>query len=216
MVKQFAVLGLGNFGASVAMNLQKLGSEVIVVDNRTERIHEIADTVSYAMCADISDPEVIRNLGTRNLDGVIVAAAEDLEASVMATLITKELGVPFVMAKAKNKMHAQILRKIGADEIIFPELEMGEHVARKLLSVNFSEWLVLSEDYSLVELKVPKQWVGKTLRELDVRKLHDISVVGYDQDGEIEVNPDPDKLITKDIKVIMVGANVAIEQFQKG
>lgn len=215
MIKQYAVLGLGNFGRSLAINLQKLGSEVAVVDKNAEKIHEIADSVAYAMCADIGDPEVIQNLGARNLDGVIVAVAQDMEASVMSTLISKELGVPLVIAKAKNLMHAQILKKIGADEVVFPELEMGEHVARNLSALNLAEWMMISDDYSLVELRVPKEWVGKTLRELEVQKIENISVVGFEQDGEINVNLDQDLPITEGIKIIMVGENVAIEQFQK-
>ena len=120
MKKQYAVFGLGSFGESAAITLQGLGCDVIAVDNHMERIEEISKYVSYAMKADIEDPEVIRSLGTRNLDGVIVAIADNMEASIMATLVSKDEGVPYVLAKAKNELHATVLRKIGADSVIFP------------------------------------------------------------------------------------------------
>lgn len=134
MRKQYAVFGLGSFGESVAVTLQVLGCEVVVVDNHMERIEDISPYVSYAVQADIEDPEVIRSLGARNLDGVVVAVADDMEASIMATLVSKEIGVPYVLAKAKNELHAKVLKKIGADSIIFPEKEIGQSVARNLVS----------------------------------------------------------------------------------
>lgn len=125
MKKQYAVFGLGSFGESVAIELQKLGCEVVAIDANMERVEAIANQVSYAMKADIEDADFIRSLGTRNLDGVVVAASDNMEASIMATLVCKEIGVPYVMAKAKNELHATVLEKIGADSVIFPEKEMG-------------------------------------------------------------------------------------------
>ena len=170
MKKQYAVVGLGSFGESVAIALQDLGCEVIAVDDNMERIEDIANSVSYAMKADFGDPDVIRSLGTRNLDGVVVAVADNMESSIMATLVCKEIGVPYVIAKAKNDLHATVLRKIGADAVIFPEKEMGKRLAKNLMSANFADWIALSPDYSLVETVIPKNWIGKSLEELDVRK----------------------------------------------
>lgn len=123
MKKQFAVFGLGNFGTSVAITLQRLGCEVVAVDQDIETVEDVANQVSYAMTADIGDPDVIRSIGTRNLDGVVVCVSS-MEASILATLVSKEMGVPYVIAKAKNDLHAQVLSKIGADSVIFPEREM--------------------------------------------------------------------------------------------
>ena len=191
MKKQYAVFGLGGFGESVAIELQKLGCEVVAIDANMERVEAIANQVSYAMKADIEDADFIRSLGTRNLDGVVVAASDNMEASIMAPLVCKEIGVPYVMAKAKNELHATVLKKIGADSIIFPEKEMGTRVARNLMSANFTDWIALSPDYSLVETEVPKKWVGRTLLELDVRKTYDVIVVGIKMGDKVEVNPDP-------------------------
>ena len=212
MKKQIAVFGLGSFGESVAITLQKFGCEVVAVDNHMERVQEIADSVSYAMKADFGDPDVIRSLGTRNLDGVVVAVAENMEASVMATLVSKELGVPYVLAKAKNDLHATILKKIGADAVIFPEQEMGERVAKSLISSNFAEWISLSSEYSIMEISVPEHWVGKSLKELEVRRMHEVTVVGIKTGESVEVTPDPDKKLEEGMILILVGANVALEK----
>ena len=203
---------MGSFGESVAVELQNLGCEVIVVDNDMERIEEIADSVSYAMRADFGEPEVIRSLGARNLDGVVVAVAENMESSIMATLVSKEIGVPYVMAKAKTDLHATVLRKIGADAVIFPEVDMGKRIAKTLASANFADWLSLSPDYSIVEIKIPEKWVGKSLIELDVRRVHAVNVVAIKTGDDVEVNPDPARKLEEGLIMVLVGANEALEK----
>ena len=212
MKKQFAVFGLGSFGASVAVTLQQLGCEVVAMDNHMEHVQEISEQVSYAIKANAGDPEVIKSLGTRNLDGVVVAVADDMEASVMATLVSKEIGVPYVIAKAKNELHATILKKIGADAVIFPEMEMGVRVAKTLMSSNFADWIALSPDYSIIEIAIPKEWVGKSLQQLDVRRSHDVNVVGIKIGEEVEVNPDPERALQEDMTLIIIGSNYALEK----
>ncbi|MEI3218649.1 MAG: TrkA family potassium uptake protein [Lachnoclostridium sp.] len=215
MKKQYAVLGLGNFGTSVAVTLQNLGCEVVVADGSMERIQNIADSVSYAVKGDITDKELIRSIGARNLDGAIVAISENMEASIMATMLVKEEGVPYVLAKAQNDIHAEILRKIGADAIVYPEREMGAKVAKNLVSADFADWITLSPECSVVEIAIPKKWVGKTLKELDVRKRHDVSVVGYTRQGKTEVNPDPNMPLQEDMILILIGTNRALHEFGK-
>ena len=200
MKKQFAVFGLGSFGESIALELQKLGCEVVAVDKDMERVKGIADSVSYAMQADIGDP-----------DGVVIAEAESLEASIMATLVCKEIGVPNVIAKAKNERHATVLKKIGADSIIFPEKEMGIRMAKNLMSASFTDWIALSPDYSIVETPMPVKWSGKTLQELDVRRNYEVNVVGIKSGAHVEVNPDPSEVLREDMVLILVGSNKALE-----
>ena len=195
MKKQFAVFGLGSFGESIALELQKLGCEVVAVDKDMERVKGIADSVSYAMQADIGDPDFVRSLGTRNLDGVVIAEAESLEASIMATLVCKEIGVPNVIAKAK----------------IFPEKEMGIRMAKNLMSASFTDWIALSPDYSIVETPMPVKWSGKTLQELDVRRNYEVNVVGIKSGAHVEVNPDPSEVLREDMVLILVGSNKALE-----
>lgn len=213
MRKQYAVFGLGSFGESVAVTLQELGCEVVVVDNHMERIENISPYVSYAVQADIEDPEVIRSLGARNLDGVVVAVADDMEASIMATLVSKEIGVPYVLAKAKNDLHAKVLKKIGADSIIFPEKEIGQSVARNLVSGEFVDWISLSPDYSITEIAVPEKWIGKSLSEIDVRRTKDVNVVGVRIGEKIQVTIDPEEPLQKEMMPIMIGSNEALEKF---
>lgn len=213
MRKQYAVFGLGSFGESVAVTLQELGCEVVVVDNHMERIENISPYVSYTVQADIEDPEVIRSLGARNLDGVVVAVADDMEASIMATLVSKEIGVPYVLAKAKNDLHAKVLKKIGADSIIFPEKEIGQSVARNLVSGEFVDWISLSPDYSITEIAVPEKWIGKSLSEIDVRRTKDVNVVGVRIGEKIQVTIDPEEPLQKEMMLIMIGSNEALEKF---
>lgn len=213
MRKHYAVFGLGSFGESVAVTLQELGCEVVVVDNHMERIENISPYVSYAVQADIEDPEVIRSLGARNLDGVVVAVADDMEASIMATLVSKEIGVPYVLAKAKNDLHAKVLKKIGADSIIFPEKEIGQSVARNLVSGEFVDWISLSPDYSITEIAVPEKWIGKSLSEIDVRRTKDVNVVGVRIGEKIQVTIDPEEPLQKEMMLIMIGSNEALEKF---
>ncbi len=215
MKKQYAVLGLGKFGYSVALKLENLGCDVIVVDNCVEKIQEISDMVTYAIRADIEEPNVMRSLGARNLDGAIIGVAENLEASIMATIVAKEVGIPYIIAKAQNEMHATILKKVGADTIVFPEKEMGSRIAKSLVSTNFADWIELSPEFSLVETEIPSVWVGKSLFELRVRQKYDINVVGVIIDGEVEVNFDPNQPLPEKSILILIGSNKSLQRFKK-
>lgn len=216
MKKQYAVFGLGKFGHSIAVTLENLGCDVIVVDNSAEKIQEVADLVSYAIKADIEEPDVIRSLGARNLDGVIVAVAENLEASIMATIISKEMGVPYILAKAQNDLHATILKKVGADAIVYPEKEMGTRIAKSLVSTNFADWIELSTDYSLVETEIPDAWKGRTLIDLRVRERFNVNIIGIiGADGEVNVALDPSKPFPENGIIILVGSNKALQKFKK-
>lgn len=211
MKKQFAVFGLGSFGMSIAVTLQKLGCEVVAVDEDMDRVEEAADKVSFAMAADVGDPEVIEAMGARNLDGVVVAVS-GMEASILATMVSKEIGVPYVITKARNDLHEKVLKKVGADVVIFPEREMGMRIARSMVSKNFADWIALSDEYSMIETAIPQKWVGKTLLDLDVRKNYDVSVVGIKRNGEFEVSPDPKKTLEEGILMILIGSNKALEK----
>lgn len=216
MGKQYAVLGLGSFGLSLAVTLEKLGCEVIAVDASEERVQEVAPYVSHAMCAEMKEEGLIKSLGVRNLDGVIVALAENLETSVLMTMQAKEMGAPFVLAKAKNDMHANILKKLGADMVVLPEREMGLRIANVLATRNFADWIELSPDYSMVEAPVPAKWVGETLRSLNVRELFGINVVGMIRNGQVMVNIMPDEALASGDVLIIIGENDVLNKFSKG
>ncbi len=215
MRKQYAVFGLGNFGKHLALGLENLGCEVVVVDNSMEKIQEIADKVSYAMCANIEEPEVIKSLGGRNLDGAVIAISENFGASIMATIMAKEIGIPYVLAKAQSSLHATVLEKVGADAVVHPEKEMGHRVARSLMSGNFADWIELSQDYSLVETKIPSEWVGKRLIDLQIREKYGINVVGIVENGAVNVIINPHCVLSENLIVILIGSNEALEKFKK-
>lgn len=213
MEKQYAVLGLGSFGESVALTLENMGCDVLVMDDSYEKIQDISDKVSYAMKADVSDPDALQALGGKNLDGVVVAVSENLEAGIMATMLCKEMGIPLVVAKAKNKLQGAILQRVGADRIVYPEIEMGSRVAKSLVSREFMDWIELSNDYSMVEIAVPDKWVGRTLVDINVRERLGINVVGIIINGKIDVTLDPQKPLPEGGILIVIGANDVLEKF---
>ena len=213
MEKQYAVLGLGSFGYSVALTLENMGCDVLVMDASYEKIQDISDKVSYAMKADIADPDALQALGGRNLDGVVIAVSESLEASIMATMICKEMGIPLVLAKAKDKLQGAILERVGADRIVYPEIEMGSRVAKSLVAREFMDWISLSNDYSMVEIAVPDKWIGNSLTELSVRERLGINVVGIIVNGKIDVTLDPQKPLPQGGILIVIGANDILEKF---
>ena len=212
MKKQFAVLGLGSFGASVAVALQRLGCDVVAVDHDMERIDDIADNVTYAMQGDIGDENLLRSLGSKNFDGIVVASSENLEGSILATLEAKEMGIPYILCKAHDERHAQVLRKVGADAVVFPEEEMGRKIAKNLLSANLADWIELSSDYSIVETAVPIRWIGKSLKELDVRRTHEVNVVGIKSGNLVEISQDPDVPLQEGMILMLIGSNEALEK----
>ena len=212
MKKQFVVLGLGNFGASVAVTLQRLGCDVVAVDQDMERIEDVADKVTYAMQADIGEPELFDVLGSKSFDGIVIASSENLEGSIMATLAAKEAGIPYVLCKAHNKRYAEVLRKVGADAVVFPEKEMGKRIAKNLVSANLADWIALSPDYSVVEAAIPEKWIGRTLKELDVRKTYEVNVVGIKEGERVEITPDPDMPLKPKMILMLVGSNEALQR----
>lgn len=216
MKKQFAVFGLGSFGKSVVLTLERFGCDVIAVDESYEKVQDISESAAYAMRADVTDPEAMAALGARNLDGVVIAISERFEASVMATIISKELGIPFVLAKAKDELHGKILEKVGADSVIYPERDMGSRVAKKLMSSEFTDWIDLSPDYSLTERVLPKQWAGKSLAQLRVREQYGINVVGVMDDGKMDVAFDPHTPLPAGCMLFLIGSNSALEAFEVG
>ena len=214
MGKQFAVFGLGSFGKSVALTLQSFGCDVIAVDNCYEKIQDIADSVSYAICGDVTEPEFMKTIGARNLDGAVIAVSENLEAAIMATMISKEMGIPYVLVKAMDELQGKILEKIGADSIVYPEIDMGERVAKKLISTEFIDWIELSSDYSLTEKLIPKQWEGKSLAELRVREKYGINVIGILEEDKMDMALDPSKPLQPDDMLFIIGKNSDLEKFK--
>lgn len=205
--KEYGVLGLGKFGMAVAMTLAESGNSVIAVDMDADRVDEAAQFVTCAMVADVTDPDVLENLGISNLDCVIVGVSTNMQASIMATILTKEKGVGFIVAKAENEIHKHILEKIGADKIVFPEAEMGTRLARNLMGGEFVDLVELSKEFSMVEMPVLEMWIGKSLRELDVRGSYGLNIIGVKRGDNLKVNLDPEKPMGKEDILVIVGKN---------
>ena len=202
--KNYAVFGLGRYGTAVAKELLSGGVEVLAVDVDQNKVNTAAIDIPICKCADITDPEVVRQLGIAAVDVVVVAMAGNLEASVMAVTICKELGVKTVIAKASSVMHQKILERVGADIVVFPENESGVRLAKNLLSSGFVDMITLSKDFSMVELDVRPEWVGKSLMELNLRKKHAINVVAIKRGGRLEINIDPLEKLSQDSSLIVI------------
>lgn len=206
--KTYAVFGLGRYGRSVAEELVKNGAEVIAIDTNEEYVNDASVHIPVCKCADITDAEVIEKLGIANVDVVVVAIASNLEASVMAITLCKEVGVPTVIAKCGNEMHQKILKRVGADQVVFPEKESGSRLAKNLLSSGFADLIELSEDVSMVELDMKPAWEGKTLIQLDLRRKYSMNVVAIRDAGKIVTDIDPQMPLQSHMKLIVI-ANIA-------
>lgn len=204
MKKTYAVFGLGRYGIAVARELVHNGVEVIAVDMDERIVNAAADELPICKCADISDPEVIRQLGISNVDVVIIAMANNLEASVMAVTLCKEIGVKTVIAKSANEMHQKILNRVGADKVVFPENESGIRLAKNLLSSGFVDMVSLAKNVSMIELDVKPEWVGKNLIELNLRKKYSINVVAVRKGESVSVDIDPHAPLQADDKLIVI------------
>jgi len=204
MKKTYAVFGLGRYGIAVARELVHNGVEVIAVDIDERIVNAAADELPICKCADITDPEVIRQLGISNVDVVIIAMANNLEASVMAVTLCKEIGVTTVIAKSANEMHQKILNRVGADKVVFPENESGIRLAKNLLSSGFVDMVSLAKNVSIIELDVKTEWIGKNLIELNLRKKYSINVVAVRKGEAVSVDIDPHAPLQTDDKLIVI------------
>ena len=202
--KSYAVFGLGRYGLAVAKELVSNGVEVLAVDSDEAIVNSAIADIPFCKCADVTDLEVIKQLGIANIDVVIIAMANNLEASVMAVMLCKEVGVNTVIAKCANEMHKKILSKVGADKVVFPEYESGIRLAKNLLSSGFVDVIELSNDVSLIELEVKSEWVGKTLIELNLRKKYSINVIAIRHGNNLEINIDPTINLTKDMQLVII------------
>jgi trk system potassium uptake protein TrkA len=210
--KEYLVIGLGRFGRSVAKQLEENGCSVLAIDSDEKKAKQIADDVTFSMCVDITNEESMQELGMRNFDGAIIAIGENLEASVFATMWAKEQGVPLVIAKAYDEMQGKILSKIGADEIIYPERETGIHLANQIAFNHLIDTIELTSDYSITDIPVPDEWLGKTLKDLRLREKYRVNVIAIKRKGQMSITPSTDEpLLTGDVFVLL-GTNDTLKR----
>lgn len=204
--KQYVIIGLGRFGFSVAETLYALGNDVLAIDMNEDLIQEISDNVTHAVQLDATDESGLRNLGIRNFDVAVVTIGSNIQASVMVTLLVKELGVKYIIAKGHSDLHAKVLYKIGADRVILPEKDMGVRVAHNLVSSSILDYIELSPDYSIMEIQILKEWAGKTLSELKLRSKYGINVMAIKNGDEINISPSAEDIVTEGDIIVAIGA----------
>lgn len=216
-MKQFVVIGIGRFGSALAQRLYALGHEVLAIDSNEDEVQKISDNVTHAVTADATDESVLKSLGIRNFDVGIVAIGSDIQSSIITTLMLKDMGVKYVVAKAQNDLHAKVLYKIGADRVVFPERDMGERVAHNLIATNLLEFIELSPEYSIIEFAVPHTWVGKNLRDLNLRVKYGVNVVALKSSNNNKINAAPmaDEEIMEDTILVIIGSNDGIKRMEK-
>ena len=213
--KQFVVFGLGRFGKSLAVTLAEAGYEVMAVDMNEEKVQEISTIVTQAVQADVTDADTLKELGIRNFDVAVVAIGKDMQSSIMATLLLKEMGIPYVVAKASTEVHQKLLEKLGADRIILPENDMGKRIATSLITGNIIDYIQLSEDYSIMEIESLEEWAGHSIKDLNIRAKYGINIIAVEVGGKINVSPSPDYVIKKEDLLVVVGQNKALRELEE-
>lgn len=213
--KQFAVLGIGNFGSSVANSLAGAGYDVLAVDSDEERLSRLSTDVAQSVIGDVTNEAFLKSLGIRNFDVAIVAIGEDLQSSILTTIILKEEGVPYIVAKAMTELHEKVLRKVGATRVVFPEKDMGQRIAYSLTATKVLDFLELSETDSIMEIIAPQAWIGKSLRESKIREKFDVSIIAIKNDNSIISSPHADYVIKKEDLLIIIGSNENISKVKE-
>lgn len=215
MKREFAVIGLGRFGGSVCEELSSEGMKVLAIDKNEHKINEYKNIASHAVIADSTDEQVLRELGLSNVDHVIVAIGDNIEASILTTVILADMGVKKITVKAQNDYHEKILNKIGAHQVVHPERDMGKRIAHSIISNNILDYLELSEDYSMVEVAASRKMLGKTLVDLNIRAKFGCNVVAIKSGKDINVSPTAEYEIRQSDTLIVIGADDDISKFEK-
>lgn len=227
-MRQFAVIGLGRFGYSIAETLITKGAQVLAIDKDEERVQQLSEIATFAVTLDGTDEKALKSIGIQNVDVAIVSIGEDIEASVLGVMILKELGIKEIVAKAITDLHARILVNLGVTKVIFPEREMGKRLANSLIMPTVMDFIQLSEEYSIAEIPSPSEFEGKTLKELGIRARYNMNVLAIrrkvpllDEEGETTYSEETiiapsadDKIATGDVLVVL-GENSKFQKLSK-
>jgi len=215
MKQDFAVFGLGMFGGSVCRELSNEGVQVLAVDIDEEKVHEFKNIASHAVITDTTDEDALIELGIKNVDHVIVAIGENIQASILTAVILTDMEIKNITVKAQNNYHEKILNKIGVDEVVHPERDMGKRIAHRLISNNILDYLELSDEHSIVEVRAGRKIAGRTLVDLDIRMKYGCNVVAIKGDRGINVSPGSDDVLQEDHVLIVIGADKYISRFER-
>lgn len=211
---QYVVVGLGRFGSSISKELIKLGNEVLGIDKDEEKVDEMSHELTHAVVADATDEDVLKSLGVRNFDCAVVAIGDDIQSSILAAIVLKDLGIKKVVAKALSELHGKVLQKLGVDRVIYPERDMGIRVAHQLNSPNLLDYIEISKDYTIAELSVPKRLCGRTIKQLDPRAKYGCSVVAINKQSGVIIAPTATDIVNENDVMVIIGTNDQIEEFE--
>ena len=214
MKNQFAVIGIGRFGYSLATSLYNLGYDVIAIDVREDIIKNISSKVTYAVQADATNMDTLEELGLRNVEVAIVSIGTDMNKSILAALNALELGIKKVYAKALNEQQAKVLYKIGVHKVFLPERDMGRKVAHNIVSNNILDLIELDPNHSVMEINALEEWGGKSLAKLDLRAKHGINVIAVKRGDDLNISPKPADKIWKDDILVCIGDNKTLYSLQ--
>lgn len=205
-MKNFCVIGMNRFGQTLALTLAKAKNQVMIIDEDAAMINAMADFVTDAVVGDPKNEEVLVSAGVAEYDCIVVCYSGGIDDSILITLLLKDIGAKYVVARAQSDLHMRILKRVGADRVVYPEKDMGERLAHTLTKNNVTEYIELSEDCSIVEITIPDDWVGKSLAELEIRNKYQVNIIALGRpDGKVEVSVDPNAMLEKDMTVTMVG-----------
>lgn len=226
-MRQCVIVGLGIFGAAVAKTLVEKGCEVLAIDEDEEKVKEISEIVTQAVQADATDEKTLRSLGVDKMDMAVISTGENMEASILVTLLMKELGVKTIVAKAISPSHGTVLRKIGATRVVFPERDTGVRLAESLASPDILEHIALSPEYGILEVHAPKSFIGSTLRKINVRAKHGVIIIAIkrklpyltetgesDFKEEILITPEADEEVADGDILVVLGPNKKIDNLR--
>ena len=214
-MKSYLVIGLGRFGSEVARKLSEQKGEVLAMDRRNDLVQQLSNDVTHAVVGDSQDKEVLRALGARNFDCAIVAIGGDLAASVLTVMNLQELGVPQIVCKAHDETHRHVLERLGANRVLIPEQDHAKRFARSLVRHNVLDYIELSEEYGILDIPAPQSWIGKTLRELNVRAKMGVNIIAVESGKKTNVSPAADYQIREGDIMVVLGDNYALEAVQK-
>ena len=209
--KSFLVFGLGRFGSSLARSLCEQGQQVMAVDTNEENVQNIAPYVTEALQLDATDEAALATLDVSGFDGAVVSIGENVRDSILICVLLKEMGIPHLIAKANDDLHAKVLRKIGVDRVVFPERDMGERVAKSIVTPGVLDLMQLDDDFQIVEIRTPERWAGDTLIGLNVRRKYGISILAVHRNGSYMVSPSADLQLEADDTLLVIGKTEDVE-----
>ncbi|HOJ09258.1 MAG TPA: TrkA family potassium uptake protein [Clostridiales bacterium] len=212
-MKSYLVLGLGRFGESLAKTLSKHGHDILAVDKNEDIVQQFSSEVTHAIVAESSNEEFLKSVGIKNFDAVIVAIG-DIQSSILTTVLLKELGAKYVLAKASNELHAKVLYKVGVDKVVFPEKDMGIRAANSILYRNIIDVMELFPEYSIMEITVPSTWIGKTIRDLSVRSKFGVNIIALRKIQNLNVLPNADAKFDEGDILVVMGKNSDLKALQ--